>query len=225
MDVKNILLDTDDAFLDIHDNIMWLDNMQSYTWTSEKDGWMHLYKVSRDGQQMELITKGEFDVVSISCIDPKGGYVYYIASPDNATERYLYRSRIDRKGVLVGNEVTWARYASLGLNPKEFFRVDIGDAELDGWMIKPIDFGVADSPPLPVQRNSDGKHRPTELAASKTWSTGMTGLNPDSAIVDAPSAFKSAIQIKMSGSRGDYFLSLPNTANNIERARINFTLR
>ncbi len=37
-------------------------------------------------------------MVSISCIDPKGGYVYYIASPDNATERYLYRSRLNGKG-------------------------------------------------------------------------------------------------------------------------------
>ena len=190
MSVKNIMTDTDDAFLDVHDNIMWLDNNQSFTWTSEKDGWMHLYKVSRDGQEMDLITRGEFDVVSISCIDPKGGYVYYIASPDKPTERYLHRSRMNGKGeaervspanmtgqhsyqmsadakwaihtfqnvttpntislislpghtetrLLVGNEEAKARYASLGLNPKEFFRVDIGDVEMDGWMIKPIDF-------------------------------------------------------------------------------------
>ena len=190
MAIKNILTDTDDAFLDIHDNIMWLDKNRSFTWTTEKDGWMHLYKVSRDGQKMDLITKGDFDVVSISCIDPKGGYVYYIASPEKPTERYLYRSRINGKGeaervspegmdgqhayqmsadakwaihtfqnvttpnvislislpdhaetrLLVGNEEARARYASLGLNPKEFFRVDIGEVELDGWMIKPIDF-------------------------------------------------------------------------------------
>jgi len=190
MTVKNIMTDTDDAFLDVHDNIMWLDNNQSFTWTSEKDGWLHLYKVSRDGQEMDLITLGEFDVVSISCIDPGGGYVYYIASPDNPTERYLYRSKINGKGKaervspknmngqhsyqmsadalwaihtfqnvttphvislvslpahtetrqLVGNKEARGRYASLGLNPKEFFRVNIGEVELDGWMIKPIDF-------------------------------------------------------------------------------------
>jgi dipeptidyl-peptidase 4 len=95
MGLKNILTDRDDAFLDIHDNIVWLDRTTSFTWTSEKDGWLHLYKVSRDGKKMQLITKGNFDVVNINCIDPAGGYVYYIASPENFTQRYLYRSRLD----------------------------------------------------------------------------------------------------------------------------------
>lgn len=98
MALKNILTDKDEAFLDIHDNIEWLDNTTSFTWTSEKDGWMHLYKVSRDGKQMQVITKGNFDVVNINCIDPAGGYVYYIASPENFTQRYLYRSRLDGSG-------------------------------------------------------------------------------------------------------------------------------
>ncbi|MBP6023308.1 S9 family peptidase [Ferruginibacter sp.] len=98
MALKNILTDKDEAFLDIHDNIVWLDNTKSFTWTSEKDGWMHLYKVSRDGKEMQLITKGKFDVVNINCIDPAGGYVYYIASPENFTQRYLYRSRLDGSG-------------------------------------------------------------------------------------------------------------------------------
>jgi dipeptidyl-peptidase 4 len=98
MALNNILTDKDEAFLDVHDNIVWLDNTKSFTWTSEKDGWMHLYKVSRDGKEMKLITKGNFDVVNINCIDPVGGFVYYIASPDNFTQRYLYRSRLDGNG-------------------------------------------------------------------------------------------------------------------------------
>jgi len=100
MSLKNIFTDKDEAFLDIHDNIVWLDNNQAFTWTSERDGWLHLYKVSRDGKKWDDITKGNFDVVNINCIDPKGGYVYFIASPENFTQRYLYRSRIDGKGLV-----------------------------------------------------------------------------------------------------------------------------
>lgn len=98
MALKNILIDRDDAFLDVHDNILWLDGAQSFTWTSEKDGWVHLYKVSRDGTKMNLITKGDFDIIEINCIDPIGGFAYYIASPNNYTQRYLYRSKLDGSG-------------------------------------------------------------------------------------------------------------------------------
>ena len=98
MSLNNILIEKDEAFLDVHDDIRWLDNEKYFTWSSERNGWLHLYKVSRDGKDIRPITKGNFDAISINCIDVKGGYVYYIASPDNFTQRYLYRSRIDGKG-------------------------------------------------------------------------------------------------------------------------------
>ena len=61
MQLDNILTDEDEAFLDIHDNIKWLDEEKYFTWTSEKDGWRHLYKVSRSGKEMDLITKGDLN--------------------------------------------------------------------------------------------------------------------------------------------------------------------
>lgn len=98
MSLNNILVEKDEAFLDVHDDIRWLDNEKYFTWSSERNGWLHLYRVSKDGKEIQPITKGNFDVVNINCIDVKGGYVYYIASPDNFTQRYLYRSRINGKG-------------------------------------------------------------------------------------------------------------------------------
>jgi len=95
MKLNTIFKDDDDAWLDLHDNIKWLENEKYFTWTSEKDGALNLYRVSRDGKKTNIITAGDIDVVRINCIDPKGGYVYYIASPQNYTQRYLYRSKID----------------------------------------------------------------------------------------------------------------------------------
>ena len=112
LSLKNIYTETDPDFLDLHDDIRWLDGEKYFTWTSEKDGWKHLYKVSRDGTESKLITKGNFDVVQINCIDPQTGYVYYIASPDNFTQRYLYRSKIDGSGE--AERVTPASYAGQG---------------------------------------------------------------------------------------------------------------
>lgn len=198
MVLTNILTEKDKAFLDIHDDIRWLDNEQYFTWSSERDGWLHLYKVSRNGKTIRPITKGDFDVINIDCIDAKGGYVYYIASPDNFTQRYLYRSRINGKGeaeritpisnsgqnsyqisddakwgiqvfqnattppkyslvslpnhkearVLEENQEIRQKYEALGLRPKEFVKVDIGDDVLDAWMIKPIDFDSSKKYPL-----------------------------------------------------------------------------
>src|SRR5690606_33798402 len=96
--LRNILTETDAAFLDLHDNIQWLDGEKYFTWTSERDGWLRLYRVSRDGKEIRPVTPDNFDVISVNCIDAKGGYVYYIASPENYTERYLYRSRLDGRG-------------------------------------------------------------------------------------------------------------------------------
>jgi dipeptidyl-peptidase 4 len=64
---------------------------------SEKDGWMHGYRVSKDGQET-LVTPGSMDAMSIAGVDEAAGWVYFIASPDNATERYLYRARLDGQG-------------------------------------------------------------------------------------------------------------------------------
>ena len=77
MSFKNILTEKDKAFLDLHDDTRWLRGEKYFTWTSERDGWMHLYKVSRDGSDVQLITKGDFDVVKINCIDDAKGYVHH----------------------------------------------------------------------------------------------------------------------------------------------------
>lgn len=76
----------------------WLSNGKEFLWASEKDGWRHLYQVSRDGRKETLITTGNYDVMDIVRLDEKGGYVYFMASPANATQKYLYRTKLDGKG-------------------------------------------------------------------------------------------------------------------------------
>ena len=190
--------DHDEAFLNVHDNIVWLEGNKYFTWTSEKDGWRHLYRVTRDGKKETLVTKGDFDVINVLRIDPKGGYVYYMASPESAVEQYLYRSRLDGKGAaervtprgftgtysynispgakyalcsfsnhetprvyemvslpdhktvrrLEDNAALKAVYESYGFRTREYFQVDIGEAVLDGWMIKPRDFDPSKKYPV-----------------------------------------------------------------------------
>ncbi|HYG39440.1 MAG TPA: S9 family peptidase [Cytophagales bacterium] len=76
----------------------WLNNGKEFVWASEKDGWRHLYRISIDGKKETLITTGDYDVMDIITIDEKSGYVYFAASPDNATQKYLYRTKLDGSG-------------------------------------------------------------------------------------------------------------------------------
>jgi len=76
----------------------WLNNGSEFIWATEKDGWRHLYRVSRDGKKEKLITNGNFDVMDIAAINERSGYVYFYASPQNATQKYLYRTKLDGSG-------------------------------------------------------------------------------------------------------------------------------
>lgn len=90
--------ETDLAWIDAAESLadkFWLNNGKEFMWETEKDGWRHLYRISRDGKSQTLITKGNYDVMSVSALDEAGGYVYFYATPDNATQRYLYRTKLD----------------------------------------------------------------------------------------------------------------------------------
>lgn len=78
----------------------WIASGKEFIWFSEKDGWRHLYRISKDGSKETLITKGDYDVIDLLNIDEKSGYVYFYASPENATQRYLYKTKLDGKGKL-----------------------------------------------------------------------------------------------------------------------------
>ncbi|HLF34108.1 MAG TPA: S9 family peptidase [Cyclobacteriaceae bacterium] len=197
MTVNNILTESDEAFLDIHDDIWWLDGNKYFTWMSERDGWRHLYRISADGKSVTLLTPGNYDVVEVQYIDEKKGHVYLIATTENYTERFLYRCDMNNPGsperITAGREGTHeysfspdGKYAlheystvaipnvyelvdlqghktirtlednsqvgkdfkDLGLNTKEFFRVNTGEVTIDGWMIKPPGFDASKKYPV-----------------------------------------------------------------------------
>ena len=90
--------DTDEAWVETNDNIHWLPGNKGFIFTSERDGWRHLYRVSADGRQWTCITPGAFDVIEEVAYDEKRGYIYFMATePDRATERYLYRANATGK--------------------------------------------------------------------------------------------------------------------------------
>jgi dipeptidyl-peptidase-4 len=97
-EIKSILKEEDNVWIDVVNDMRWLKSGKEFTWISERDGWRHIYLVSKDGMKVQLITPGSFDVIDIQKIDDKNGWIYYRASPRNATQRYLFRVSLDGKG-------------------------------------------------------------------------------------------------------------------------------
>ena len=198
--LENILTETDEAWLDLHDNIHWIDGEKFFTWTSERDGWRHLYLVSRDGKTIRPITKGNFDIESVAGIDMSQGYVYFTSTMENYTQRDLFLAKLrgdgkpelvspkDQKGqhrynmsptgkwaihtfsntttppmidmvafpkgnsvrMLVDNSNVKKIHDDMGLQYKEFVKVDIGEIMLDAWVQKPHNFDPTKKYPVIV---------------------------------------------------------------------------
>lgn len=95
---KTIHTETDAAWIDIksrwNDNDPkgwdWIDNGKEFLWLSEKDGWRHIYKIDMNGKET-LITKDAFDVIKPEFFDVQNKQIYFLASPNNATQKYLYK--------------------------------------------------------------------------------------------------------------------------------------
>ncbi len=108
-ELTTVLLEQESEFLEVYDDVKWLKSANAFAWISERSGWRHIHRVSLDGASIVDLTPGEFDITEMAAIDEAGGWLYFIASPENITQRYLYRSRLDGSGDM--QRVTPEEYA------------------------------------------------------------------------------------------------------------------
>jgi len=108
-ELTTALIEKEAAFIEDVIDVTWFDEEDAFTWISERSGWRHVYRVSRDGRSIVDLTPGGFDIVSMEMIDEDSGWLYFIASPDDMAQRYLYRTRLDGSGQMT--RVTPSEYS------------------------------------------------------------------------------------------------------------------
>jgi len=101
--VRRAFRDTSSTWVEVVDEVRWIDKGRAFLWISERDGWRHVYRVSRDAPDAAaatgtLITRFDADITDVVGVDEAQGWLYFRASPDNPTQRYLYRSKLDGSG-------------------------------------------------------------------------------------------------------------------------------
>ena len=105
---KLLMEEKDDAWVDLRSSWPYqvqagwkfINDGKEFLYTTEKDGWSHIYRFNIKKQTEYLVTKGDYDVVKPLAYDKKADEVYFIASPDQPTERYLYKTSARGKGNL-----------------------------------------------------------------------------------------------------------------------------
>ncbi len=81
-------------YIDIHDNLTFLDNGNEFIWTSEKSGYNHIYLYNMNGRELRALTKGDFEVTDFYGYDSKNKKIYYQAAKNNAMNREVYETSI-----------------------------------------------------------------------------------------------------------------------------------
>jgi len=97
--VARVFRDRSETWVDVVDTVRWVDQGRRFLWTSERDGWRHIYLAAKDGSATTLVTRFDADILQPLGTDASETWVYFIASPTDATARYLYRARASGEGV------------------------------------------------------------------------------------------------------------------------------
>lgn len=95
------------SYLEINDNITFLKD-GSFIWTSEKDGYMHIYHISSKGTEKRQITSGKWEVTQFYGVDEAKKTIYYQAAQESPLERSIYRIGLNGKSkVMLSSKKGW----------------------------------------------------------------------------------------------------------------------
>jgi dipeptidyl-peptidase-4 len=93
---KVVLNEKDKAYIDVTDNLTFLKD-NSFIWTSEKDGFNHIYLYDKTGKLKNQVTKGNWEVTSYYGFDEKTKTVFYQSVENGSIVRDVYKICLDGK--------------------------------------------------------------------------------------------------------------------------------
>ena len=94
-ETRLLFSETDDAWVDVDDDLTWIAGGARFLWSSERDGWRHLYLYDRAGRLLRQLTAGEWEVTSLDGVDESSGRVFFTAAFDGPLTRSLLAVRLE----------------------------------------------------------------------------------------------------------------------------------
>jgi dipeptidyl-peptidase-4 len=93
--VRRVFRDQSDTWVEPTDRPVWIDSGRAFLLAGERDGWRRVLRVDASAGTARSVTPFDADAIELAGVDERGGWAWIIASPTNATQRYLYRARLD----------------------------------------------------------------------------------------------------------------------------------
>lgn len=90
---RTLFTEESDTWVDVDLDMTWVEDGTAFLWTSERDGWEHLYLYGRDGALRRQLTRGAWDVDAPLAVTDDG-WVYFSAAKEGPLQRHLYRVRL-----------------------------------------------------------------------------------------------------------------------------------
>jgi dipeptidyl-peptidase-4 len=95
-----VLSETDPFWINVSDDLHFLNDGKRFIWSSERSGYRHLYLYDLDGKQLGQLTNGEWEVTSVNGIDEAKGLVYFTSTAKSPLQRQVYVVHTDGSGLM-----------------------------------------------------------------------------------------------------------------------------
>jgi dipeptidyl-peptidase-4 len=92
---RTVYREVDACWVNVAGDPLFLKDGKRFLWTSERDGFRHLYLYSLDGTAPQQVTKGAWQVTEVEGLDEKAGRIYYRSTEASPLERQLYSIQVD----------------------------------------------------------------------------------------------------------------------------------
>lgn len=93
-----IKTETSDAWIDVNDNLVFLENGDEFIYTSEESGYNHIYLYDMKGELVRQVTRGNWEVTNYLGYNEQNGRIYFISAETSPLQRHLYSIRLDGTG-------------------------------------------------------------------------------------------------------------------------------
>ncbi len=82
-------------YTNVNDMLYFPEKTKEFFWVSDRSGFYHIYRYNYDGKLINQVTKGNWDMIKVSGINPANKTIYYLSAEASPLEQQFYSIKYD----------------------------------------------------------------------------------------------------------------------------------